>query len=391
MATIGNLTVGITAQTSKLESGIRKARKILGGFAGQMTSLLAGVSLAAAVHWFEAAGSELHDMSVATGIAVDQLDFLKYAAEQSGAGLENVIKAARELQDKGIDPNRFSDITRQIAAIKDPTQRAQAAFYQFGKKAGAAILPMINDLPELRKRWEELGGGMSQEIADRADALGDSLGDVKFVMRNLFFVIAGELAPELTKLARWIASHIADVRRWVSEHKELAKVIGGVALGLVAMTSLAPAVSILADAVTILGGAFTFLSANPVVLLIAGIAATAAFAAYNIYQAADATRTWEDRIVSLVSAFAPIVGIVHDLMKLAGIEVGDFASSGVRIRRAPVAASAPATTTAPTTTQQSTRVERNTDTMTRLLELSNQHLNEIRKQREPQIRVAGVR
>lgn len=390
MATIGNLTVGITAQTSKLESGIRKARKILGGFAGQMSSLLAGVSLAAAVHWFEAAGSELHDLSAATGIAIDQLDFLKYAAEQSGAGLEAVIKAARELQDKGIDPNRFSDIARQIAAIKDPTERAQAAFNKFGKKAGAAILPMINDLPELRRRWEELGGGMSQEIANRADALGDALGDVRFVMRNLFLSVAAELAPELTKLSRWIASHLVDLRKWMSEHKTLAKMIGGVAVGLATLTALGPSISALSGTVSLLNLALTGLGANPVVLAIAAIAVIIGGMAYNIYQAADATRTWEQRIVSLLSAFAPILGVAHSLAKLAGVDV-NLATSGVNIRRQPAIAAAPVPSTAPTTAQQSTRVERNTDTMTRLLELSNAHLNEIRKQRGQQVRVAGMR
>ena len=59
--------------------------------------------LAAGTAQFAEYGSQLNDMSIRTGIAASTLGELKYAAEQSGASLEDVESGVRKAQ-KFTDP-----------------------------------------------------------------------------------------------------------------------------------------------------------------------------------------------------------------------------------------------------------------------------------------------
>src|SRR4051812_28253390 len=112
MATIGSLQVNIVANTENFTKGIQSVQKMAKSLRQniQFVGAAAGGALVGIFSMFESVGSQLHDLSEVTGINVEKLDFLKYAAEQSGAGLETLTKAARELQTKGIDPNRFEEI-----------------------------------------------------------------------------------------------------------------------------------------------------------------------------------------------------------------------------------------------------------------------------------------
>jgi hypothetical protein len=277
MSTIGSIAVNITAGTTKLETGFRNAQKIIDGFSRRAT--LVGGAVTAAftgmLRLFDATGSQLHDLSVATGISVEQLDFLKYAAEQSGASIETLTKAARELQSNGIDPNQFEQIAATIAAITDPTQRAQAAFEAFGKKAGAALLPMLSDLPALRAQFEKLGGGFSGAMADAADEFGDSLGDLKLALRNVAIEVASALVPMIQSFTKWIAENMGAIRGWITEHQTLIKVVAGAGVVLTIlgpiMTGLVTTITVLSTVVKALGLAFIFASANPIVFAIAGV------------------------------------------------------------------------------------------------------------------------
>jgi hypothetical protein len=274
MSTIGSLAVNIVANTSKFNAGVKGVYGAIGGLKSKL-SLIGGAfeaSMGGLLTWFARAGSELHDLSQATGIAVGELDFLKYAAEQSGTSIEALTKAARTLLQHGIDPNRFEEIATKIAGIKDPIQQAQSAMYYFGKKSGLAMRPLLKDLPALKKRFEELGGSITQGMVDDADELGDSWGDLMRSARNIAFVIADALKPAVVAVTKAIADNGKAVKQWLAEHQQI---VIAVAAGVTAFVVLAPvlltlsaAINVVAAASTALGVAFTFLSANPIVLTV---------------------------------------------------------------------------------------------------------------------------
>lgn len=231
----------------------------MGGFAQKMAAASAAVtaSFGGMLKLFDSTGSELKDMSAATGISVENLSFLKYAAEQSSTSLGTITKAAKNLLQKGINPDQFLNIASSIAAVKDPTERAQAAFEVFGKKAGFAILPLLEDLPALKTRFEQLGGSFTDKMAKAADALGDSLGDLKLGLSNLTFAIAQQLAPAVTQFNNFVAEHMTSIRAWIAENGTLVKAIAFTAFGITVVT---PIIYAMDKAVKVLTTSFTALN-----------------------------------------------------------------------------------------------------------------------------------
>jgi hypothetical protein len=242
-------------------------------FEGLGAAILAPLGMSA--RHFESVGSELHDMSMRTGVATDTLSELKFAAEQSGASLSDVGAAIRTMQKNGFSADKFDEIAAGIAAIKDPTEQTIAALKVFGK-SGAKLLPMIKELGALRSEARRLGLTVDPQDAAAADALGDAFGKVSDVLKDLKFEIGAALAAPLTQAAEAIATLLATVARWISANRGLvvtiaavgiaAMVIGGVLIGI------GGAFIAVASAVAGVAALFTFL-ATPIGIAIVAISA----------------------------------------------------------------------------------------------------------------------
>lgn len=211
----------------KLASGLKAAGRRLGGFAlgvGKVSLAVAGVAAAAAIaatKIFTGMGSGLTDMSKRTGLSVEALSELKYAAEQTGSSAEGLEVGIRKMQKtisdaadggkeatealadlalsyqqlRDLKPeDQFRVITSRLRTVTDPTERAAAALKVFGK-SGTALLPMAEDLDTLTARARELGLVMSAEDAAAADTLGDKLDDLWKVTKQGAFVVGSVLAP----------------------------------------------------------------------------------------------------------------------------------------------------------------------------------------------------
>lgn len=177
----------------KLTQGLRSAWGRLKAFAGMVktaffavTGAIAGITAAisAAVtpivmmaKHFSDVGSELNDMAARTGVAVETLSQMKYAAEQTGASLSDVEMALRTMARKGIPVEKFDELAKAIAAIEDPSERAAAAMQIFGK-SGTKLLPMLREWDDLRERAQRLGLVVTTEEAEKADELGDRFDDL---------------------------------------------------------------------------------------------------------------------------------------------------------------------------------------------------------------------
>lgn len=387
MATIGSLAVNIITKTEMFESGIKRVRSLLGGLRGTIGSIGGLFAFGALVRTFESVGSELHDFSEATGVAVEMLSFLKYAAEQSGSSLEVVVKAIRELQSKGIDPNRFVALANSVAAIQDPVKRAQRAFEVFGKKAGAALLPMLRDMPALQRRFEFLGGSMTKEMANSADALGDAIGDLKFAFTGITNVIAAQLAPAITSIANTIANNGKFIRKWIEDHRLLIQVIGGL---LFVLTILNPVLGSLDAIVNIGAGSWKLLTK-------AIWGAQAAMVAFK----AVAASAWLAKALAAVGGVVAAVGgwpvALGVLLAAGGVGwgIGRLLKNSSATE---TAAKEPEWKPATAPMVDNSRVEQNTSTMATLLSETNRILREREVQRQrsqpqsmPQIAIAGVR
>src|SRR5262245_38536351 len=106
---------------NQLTGGIKSAGQQLQGLGTNVMTIGAGMAglgaaivapLAAAVTHFASVGSELNDMSARTGQSVGSLAELKFAAEQTGASLEDVEKAILKQQRNGLG-NDFDAVARK--------------------------------------------------------------------------------------------------------------------------------------------------------------------------------------------------------------------------------------------------------------------------------------
>lgn len=225
--------------------------------------IIAGFTGAAAA--FANSGSELHDMSKQMGISVEMLSEMKYAAEQSGTSLRALSLAARQLQKKGISPARFFEVAESVAAIEDPVKRAQLAMERFGARSGTSLLPMLEDLPQLRAQFKLLGIGMSTQNAAAADALGDAFGDAKAQFTALINQVGAAIAGPLTDFLVRSQGVLAWTIEFIKQNPVLVQGIASLTAGIAAASVAALG----------LGAALTVLSANPIVIAVGAIGALA--------------------------------------------------------------------------------------------------------------------
>lgn len=226
---------------------------------------------AAALRSFSDLGGALNDMRARTGLSAKSLSVLQFAAKQTGTDLGAVEKAAREMQSKGLDPNRIFEFAESIAAIEDPVKRAQAAFDLWGKRAGSAILAMVEELPELQKQASSFALIWSDEMVAIADRFGDAVSTLTSQFTQLAAVIASKVAPYLSDLLETISTHLGDVIRWVDANGQLVVAVGLLGATLVSVGGLIStfAISVLGVS-TAIGGLGTALG------LASGIAAAMA-------------------------------------------------------------------------------------------------------------------
>lgn len=345
----GGAFVELFTKDAALVKGLRSAQKRLEGFGKSVMAVggfftgLGGAMLAplaGAVAHFTSAGSQLNDLSERTGLAASNLAELKYAAEQSGAGLEDVEKAMRHMAKSGTSET-FDHAAARISAIKDPTDRARAAMERFGK-SGTTLLPMLATLQEARREARELGLVPTDEAVKSADALGDAFDQVKSVVGAAMFEIGAAMAPVLMPLATTVRNVVVGFNHWVRENGQLIRTVAMVGAGLVAagvvitgvgvaIFGLGAAAGVAATVLTTIGAVIGAI-VSPIGLVTIGLAA-AAVAFFRF------TETGRAAVTSLMEFLGPVIetvrttigGIADALMAGDLTLAANIAMAGVRI------------------------------------------------------------
>lgn len=220
----GRAFITLYLKNSALVKGLNSIRDQMQGLGsgvmrigGMLAAAGAGIvaPLGGAVLHFASAGSELADMSARTGEAAGSLAELKFAAEQTGAGLEDVEKAILKQQKNG-SLLTFDQMAAKIAAIEDPAERTRVAFEAWGK-AGPKLLPMVANLQALRQEARDLGLVPTEEAVSMADAIGDALDKVKSVISATIFEVGAALAPMLLPALNTVKNIAGWFNRWAKE------------------------------------------------------------------------------------------------------------------------------------------------------------------------------
>lgn len=322
----GSAYVALTSDTSQYDNAMDRAQRRLRQFqqsasrigAGQALTALAnrlnsfGLALSAvgdrmiiqastvlgalmlAVRQFLREGDRLDKMAARTGADPSWLSAMDYAAQRSGASLEEVEKALRQISKTavtsngrsalgalGIDAARFlryrpetrlEAILSRLALVGNAATRARLAMELFGR-SGTSLIPMAGHVDELVREAEKLGIVWSHEEVSDAAKVADAWTTLVFVFRRAVTIIGGSLTPIIRDFTRWMynnAKAVADflkrngalvrlVARWAMAWLTLGLAVKGVALIFRGLAAPVLAFNAMAGSVKALIGMFTAL------------------------------------------------------------------------------------------------------------------------------------
>jgi hypothetical protein len=211
--------------------------------AGAFSALLGAAKLTAD------AREEMLRMSETTGVAVDKLSALSYAARRAGISNEALASGLKKMQGKefmagmasskgagGLTQSVFGEMGKGDAAdrlrefIKLAQNMPTEEKIGLARKMGLSeLLPLINQgidsLDAFTARAKQLGLVMGEEDAKAGKQFTLALGDLHDVVMNSVSAIGGALVPVITGLANLIVPVAVAVRDWIKQHQALTQAI----------------------------------------------------------------------------------------------------------------------------------------------------------------------
>jgi len=274
--TIKSLLVKISADVTELQGNLRKADGYVQTHAKKIekigkTMMVVGAAVTGAIGLmigkYANAGDALLEMSQRTGMSTETLSELKYAASLCGTNIDGIEKAAKKMavsiveaaagsdQAKdalgrlglsaqeliGLSPDQqFEKISTALAAIENPTIRADTAVKLFGR-SGTDLLPImaggVSGLNKMKKEAHDLGQVLSEEDCQKANEFKDTLDKLKGSITGVGNNLARMLVPNLTYIADKIAAVITKVKDWTSAHPNFSSGLIKVGAGLGVLTT----------------------------------------------------------------------------------------------------------------------------------------------------------
>lgn len=279
----GRAFVELAANDRRFSEALTKAQRQLSAFGATAqrigrNMMLAGTAISApflaSIAIFGKVGDSLDKASKRTGIAVESLSELNFAAEQSGASaqvLENSVRVMnRTLADaadgsatavqalnmvglavedlSGMSPEqRFIAISDALSKIQDPGERAAASMRLFGR-TGTQLLPMLADgasgIERLRQEARDLGLTISTETAEKAAEFTDSLNRLRRVIVVTAVNVGALFGPAISGITTALAKSGRAVNDFVGRNRVLIVTVAVVGASLVAVGGTLVAIGI---------------------------------------------------------------------------------------------------------------------------------------------------
>lgn len=364
----GRAFVELYTKNGPLYAGLKAAQKKVSSWskdvtaAGKKMMVLGGAitgPIIAASKVFASMGDTLDKMSARTGIAVEALSELGFAAEQGGADLAAVERGVKAMQNNlasgaasdslqriglslqalsGLDPEaKFTKIAEALNKVSDPSKKAAMAMKIFGK-AGAGLLPMMGSLADVRQQARDLGLVVSTEDATRAAAFTDQLNILRRVLMQGVFTAGAAVADVLGDLTTKIVKVVTAGTNWIKQNKglvvsilKIGGIITGVGAALVTVgtigAGLAGLLGGMATAVTVFGGVLSTVGAvlgfilSPIGLVVAALAGLTAWWAHTSGAAAEAADWITTKFGGLLAFAKDVFGGISDAMAAGDLQL----------------------------------------------------------------------
>lgn len=242
----------IERSAKKSAGNLQTAFKGVNGVLAGLGVTVSAGALAALVKSSIDAADHINDLSKKTGVAVDVLGGIGFAAAQAGSSLDQVAGAIGKLNktiaEAGSGSKEAVEAFRSIGVAFEDSGKLRAAdkvlvdlankFEKFAgipektaqalalfKKSGADMIPLLNEGGSALLRnieYFQKYSGMSQELAEKSDNFNDALEKIKLLSGSIGNEIAGELLPTLSQ----IAAKMIAAKESTEGFSGIAKVVG---------------------------------------------------------------------------------------------------------------------------------------------------------------------
>lgn len=212
-------------------------------------------------------GDELAKASGRTGVAVESLGRLRYAAERSDVQFGSLVGALQKMSRSADEAAQgtaqqaeafarlgvsvtdstgqlkdsellFTELAGAISGIPNETERTALAMAVFGR-SGAQLLPLLNEgsagIQALGDRAQQLGLVMGGPAAANAELFNDMLDDAKDSLFGVALQIGPVLLPQLAELANNFAMGVSRVAAFMQQNEWLVWSVMRLGVGLVAV------------------------------------------------------------------------------------------------------------------------------------------------------------
>jgi hypothetical protein len=240
----------------------------LSAFSGMGAAVSSFGVVSAAV--FARVGDSIDKMAKRSGIGVEALQGLRFAAEQSGSSIDVVEKSifkldraigdaiggSTALQDDfarlGVDVNALSQMTPEqqlgvmadaLMAIENPAERAAIGARLMGR-GFEELQPLLQEgsqgINALISEYDQFGVALSATDVSAAAELTDAFNRISTVVRGFIVNVGAKFAPTLTEIANKFAELSAPIMKVINEldiSSTLQPIVDGISSAVARITA----------------------------------------------------------------------------------------------------------------------------------------------------------
>ena len=293
---------GLDRLEKNLQSASAKTAVLTGGLA-KMGGVMAGLVGIGALGSFTTSiiqlGDRLQKVSVQTGITVEELEILQFAASQAGVGTDQLNSAVQKFSiniGKASDGTKlqadafkelnveikdqdgtlksssqlFVEVAESISKIEQPAEKARIASDLFGR-TGVELLALLNTgaigIGEFAEKLRQAGGIMGTTASDEFSAFNDQMDLLSRSLRGKVAPVLVAVLPVFTALAENL-----------DEIAKFTAIVGGAFL-VAKIPALIAGITVAVKALTVA------MASNPLGLIAFGLASIAVYKGDDIMKA----------------------------------------------------------------------------------------------------------
>jgi phage-related protein len=274
-------------------------------------------------------------MSLRTGVSVENLSTLAYAAKQSGTDIESVETSLKFLTKAMVDTavgtgpakdtfaalgvsvvdtegklrptiDVMKDVATAVAAIKNPVEQADIAMQLFGARSGTQLVPLLKEgevgIDALMGKAKDLGIEMSTKSAQAADVFKDKMSDLTGSLAGVGRTIGDVLIPALQPLIDKAIEIVGKIQLWAEENPKLVETITKISAVVGVVFAVGGPILMAVAAISKIGGAISALMGvgSPLGLLV--LAITGLVLIWKNWDTISAfVEGWKDKILGFLT------------------------------------------------------------------------------------------